>query len=62
MQDMRMDQDDTRLEATRKSIAERLRPVCGHMSEEEFETMVTRMALIEYKHAADSTPTKRLAG
>ncbi len=52
----------TTLEATRKKIAERVRPVCMHMAEEEFETMVTRMALIEWKHASEVTPTSRMAG
>jgi hypothetical protein len=32
------------------------------MAEEEFETMVTRMALIEWKHASEVTPTSRMAG
>ena len=55
-------QDATRLEATRKKIAERIRPVCGGMPEEDFEKMVSRMALIEYKHSMDATPTSRMAG
>jgi len=50
------------LEAIRKTIAERIRPVCPNMAEEEFETMVTRMALIEWKHAQEATPTSRMAG
>lgn len=50
------------LEATRKRIAERIRPVCADMSEEEFETMVTRMALIEWKHAQEATPIRQMAG
>ncbi len=55
-------QDETRLESTRKRIAERIRPVCGGMSEEDFEKMVARMALIEYKHSIESTPTSRMVG
>jgi hypothetical protein len=50
------------LEAIRKTIAERIRPVCPNMSEDEFDTMVTRMALIEWKHAEEATPTSRMAG
>ena len=50
------------LEATRRKIAERVRPVCADMPEEEFETMVTRMALIEWKHAQETTPIRRMAG
>lgn len=59
---MREYQDETRLESTRKRIAERIRPVCGGMPEEDFEKMVARMALIEYKHAMESTPTRRMVG
>ena len=50
------------LEMIRKTIAERIRPVCPNMSEEEFDTMVARMALIEWKHAQESTPTSQMAG
>jgi hypothetical protein len=45
------------LKAIRSEIAERLRPACAHMSDEEFDTMVVRMALIEWKHLNDATPT-----
>lgn len=55
-------QTEQKLEATRKRIAERIRPVCGEMSQQEFEIMVTRMALIEWKHAHEATPTSRMAG
>jgi hypothetical protein len=58
---MHADQADKTLEATRKRIADRIRPVCTHMAEEEFELMVTRMALIEWKHAPEATPTSRMA-
>ena len=50
------------LEAIRKTIADRIRPVCPNMPEEEFDTMVTRMALIEWKHLQEATPTSRMAG
>jgi hypothetical protein len=59
---MRERHDTTRLEATRKRIAERIRPVCADMPEEDFEKMVTRMALIEYKHSMEATPTSRMVG
>lgn len=59
---MREYQGNTKLEATRKRIAERIRPVCAHMPEEDFEKMVTRMALIEYKHSMEATPTSQMAG
>jgi hypothetical protein len=48
------------LESIRRDIAERLRPTCAHMSEDEFEKMVARMALIEWKHINDATPTSRM--
>jgi hypothetical protein len=48
------------LESIRRDIAERLRPTCANMSEEEFEKMVARMALIEWKHINDATPTSRM--
>jgi hypothetical protein len=48
------------LEALRRDIAKRLRPSCANMPEEEFEKMVARMALIEWKHINDSTPTSQM--
>jgi hypothetical protein len=48
------------LESIRRDIAERLRPTCANMPEEEFEKMVARMALIEWKHINDATPTSRM--
>ncbi|HEV7837723.1 MAG TPA: hypothetical protein VGO75_06615 [Gemmatimonadaceae bacterium] len=48
------------LESIRRDIAKRLRPTCLNMPEEEFEKMVSRMALIEWKHLNDSTPTSQM--
>ena len=48
------------LESIRRDIAERLRPTCTHMSDDEFEKMVARMALIEWKHLNDATPTSQM--
>lgn len=48
------------LESIRRDIAERLRPTCVNMSEEDFERMVARMALIEWKHLNDATPTSQM--
>jgi hypothetical protein len=50
----------TNLESIRRDIAERLRPSCANMSEEDFEKMVARMALIEWKHVNDATPIRRM--
>jgi hypothetical protein len=49
----------TDLKSIRLDIGERLRPTCADMPEEEFDKLVTRMALIEWKHLNDSTPTKQ---
>ena len=57
---MQMQYPTPNLESIRRNIAERLRPSCAHMSEDEFEKMVARMALIEWKHINDSTPTSRM--
>ena len=46
------------LKAIRQGIAERLRSTCADMPEEDFEKMVARMALIEWKHLNDATPTR----
>ena len=48
------------VESIRRAIAARVRPACADMPEDEFETMVARMALIEWKHFNDSTPTRRV--
>jgi hypothetical protein len=48
------------LESIRRDIAERLHPTCANMPEDEFEKMVARMALIEWKHMNDATPTSRM--
>ena len=48
------------LESIRRDIADRLRPTCSNMSEVDFDKMVARMALIEWKHLNDSTPTSQM--
>jgi hypothetical protein len=55
-----MQQPPTNLESIRRDITERLRPTCANMPEEEFEKMVARMALIEWKHLNDATPTSQM--
>jgi hypothetical protein len=57
---MQMQVPTTNLESIRRDIAERLRPSCAHMSEDDFEKMVARMALIEWKHINDATPTSQM--
>jgi hypothetical protein len=48
------------LESIKRDIADRLRPTCAAMAEDEFDKMVTRMALIEWKHFNDATPTRQV--
>ena len=48
------------LESIRRDIAKRLRLTCSNMSDEEFEKMVARMALIEWKHLNDATPPSQM--
>jgi len=55
-----MQHPPTTLESIRRDIAERLRPACADMPQEEFEKMVARMALIEWKHQNDATPTSQM--
>jgi hypothetical protein len=59
---MHMQNPHTNLESIRRDIAQRLRATCANMSEEEFERMVARMALIEWKHLNDTTPTSQMLG
>lgn len=58
--EMHMQYESMKLESIRRDIARRLRPTCADMPEEEFEKMVARMALIEWKHLNDSTPTSQM--
>lgn len=51
---------NTNLEAIRRDIAERLRPTCAKMAPDEFDKLVARIALIEWKHLNDATPTSQM--
>jgi hypothetical protein len=55
-----MQYESMNLESIRRDIAKRLRPTCADMPEVEFEKMVARMALIEWKHLNDATPTSQM--
>jgi hypothetical protein len=55
-----MQHESVKLESIRRDIAKRLRASCADMPEEEFEKMVARMALIEWKHLNDATPTSQM--
>lgn len=43
-----------RLERVKKNIARRIRGVCSHLDEAEFDALVTRMATIEIKYSQRS--------
>jgi hypothetical protein len=55
-----MQYESVKLESIRRDIAERLRPTCADMPQEEFDKMVARMALMEWKHMHDATPTSQM--
>jgi hypothetical protein len=56
-----MQDSDITLQSIRRDIMKRLGSLCANMSEEEFEKLVARMALIEWRHLNDATPTRRMA-
>ena len=57
---MQMQSPPTNLESVRRDIAQRLRPTCADMPEEEFEKMVARIALIKWKYLNEGTPTSQM--
>jgi hypothetical protein len=50
------------LELLERDIAERLRPVCGHMSPESFHELVKDIARVKTKYGLQSLPTDQLHG
>ena len=57
-----MDTPNPALEKLEQDIAERLRPVCGHMSAEEFAALVSDIARVKLKYGLQSLPTEQLHG
>jgi hypothetical protein len=55
-----MQSPPTSLESLRRDIAKRLRTTCAHMPDDVFEKLVSRIALIVWKHLNDSTPTSQM--
>lgn len=47
---MKLDGSDAALSAARKDIARRLRGVCAHLDDAEFDALVARMAVIAVKY------------
>jgi hypothetical protein len=57
-----MDTPNPALDTLEQDIAERLRPVCGHMSAEEFGALVSDIARVKLKYGLQSLPTEQLHG
>ena len=50
----RRDLDERQLQALKREIADRLRSVCEHVPDEEFEQLVERIARIQRKYEKQS--------
>ena len=50
----RRDWDERQLQAVKREIADRLRSVCEHVPDEEFEQLVERIAHIQRKYEKQS--------
>lgn len=57
-----MDTPNPALDKLEQDIAERLTPVCGHMSAEEFAALVSDIARVKLKYGLQSLPTEQLHG
>lgn len=57
-----MDTPNPALDKLEQDIAERLRSVCGHMSDEEFRALVSDIARVKLKYGLQSLPTEQLHG
>ena len=57
-----MDTPNPALDKLEQDIAARLRPVCAHMSDEEFRALVSDIARVKLKYGLPSLPTEQLHG
>jgi hypothetical protein len=57
-----MDTPNPALDTLERDIAERLRPVCSHMSAEDFQALVKDIARVKLKYGLQSLPTEQLHG
>ena len=57
-----MDTPNPALELLERDIAERLRPICGHMTPESFKELVSDIARVKVKYGLESLPTEQLHG
>jgi hypothetical protein len=57
-----MDTPNPALDALEQDIAERLRPVCNHMTAESFEALVSDIARVKMKYGLQSMATEQMSG
>lgn len=57
-----MDTPNPALEALERDIAERLEPVCSHMSAESFQALVSDIARVKMKYGPQSMATEQMSG
>jgi hypothetical protein len=57
-----MDTPNTAVDLLERDIAERLKPVCGHMSPESFKELVKDIVRVKVKYGLESLPTEQLHG
>ena len=57
-----MDTPNPALDALEQDIAERLAPVCGHMSAESFQSLVSDIARVKMKYGVQSMATEQMSG
>ena len=57
-----MDTPNQALDLLERDIAERLAPVCAHMSAESFQELVRDIVRVKLKYGPQSLPTEQLHG
>ena len=57
-----MDTPNPAIDLLERDIAERLRPVCGHMTPESFKELVDDIVRVKVKYGLESLPTEQLHG
>jgi hypothetical protein len=56
-----MDTPNPALDALERDIAERLKPVCSHMSDESFQALVSDIARVKMKYGLQSMATEQMS-
>ncbi len=57
-----MDNPNQALDLLERDIAERLRPVCGHMTAESFHDLVSDIARVKLKYGLQSLASEQMHG